>query len=79
MANSNHGCERPRTEISTSDPPLAPVGTAYPVPPFVPFFHPPVELPSSRPGGRLHVERWVGFSAIWCVPVLQVGIAEIHI
>jgi hypothetical protein len=30
-----------------------------PGPPFLPFFHPPIELVSSRPRGRCHVDGWI--------------------
>ncbi|HEY6683347.1 MAG TPA: hypothetical protein VI030_10255 [Propionibacteriaceae bacterium] len=40
------------------------VSTAYPAPPFPPFSHPPIELPSSRPRGRLHLDWRIDFSAI---------------
>jgi hypothetical protein len=37
-----------RTKISSSDPPLTAVCTAYATPSFLPFFHPPIELASFR-------------------------------
>jgi hypothetical protein len=43
---------------------LAAVCTAYPASPFLPFFHPPIELASFRPGGRLYLHRWTDPSAI---------------
>ena len=52
------------TKISSFDPPLTAVRTAYPTPPFLPFLHPPVELAACRPGGRLHLDRRVNFAAM---------------
>jgi hypothetical protein len=54
------------------------VCTAYATPPFLPFFHPPIELASGRPGGRLDVDRWVDFSAIRFGMLLDILVAEIH-
>ena len=47
------------TKINSSDPPLPAVCTAYATPPFLPFFHSPIELASSRPRGRLYLDRWI--------------------
>jgi hypothetical protein len=58
---------------------LATVSTAYPTEPFLPFFHPPIELASCRPGGRVHLHRRIGFSAICFGTVLYVAVAVIHI
>jgi hypothetical protein len=58
-----------RTKIPSFDPPLPAVCTAYPTQPFLPFFHPPIELASSGPGSRLHLDRRVNFAAI-CFAVL---------
>ena len=55
---------RSRDEINNSDPALAAVCTAYPAPPFLPFFHPPIELPSFRPRGRLRLDRWIDCTAV---------------
>jgi hypothetical protein len=68
----------PGTKINSSDPPLMAVCTAYATPPFLPFFHPPIELASGRPGGRLDVDRWVDFSAIRFGMLLDILVAEIH-
>jgi hypothetical protein len=54
------------------------VRTAYAAPPFPPFLHPPIELPSFRPRGRLHLDRRIDFSAI-CFGTLLHLAAEIHI
>jgi hypothetical protein len=48
-------------------------------PPFLPFFHPPIELASSGPSGRLDLDGWVDFAAICFGDLLQVSIAEIHV
>jgi hypothetical protein len=53
--------------------------TAYSTPPFLPLFHPPIKLPSSGPGGSLHLDRRIDFSAICFGDLLQVIGAEIHI
>jgi hypothetical protein len=58
---------------------LTAVCTAYPTPPFLPFFHPPIELASMRPGGRVNLDHRVDFAAVCCGQVLHLGIAEIHI
>jgi hypothetical protein len=79
--DSQHQQSRPgatrRSKINSSDPPLTAVCAAHAAPPLPPFAHPPVELASFRPRGRLHLDRWIDFSAICCVPPLQVGIAEL--
>ena len=46
-------------------------------PPFLPFFHPPIELASFRPRGRLHLDRWIDFSAICFGTLLDLIVAEI--
>jgi hypothetical protein len=43
---------------------LAAVCTAYATPPFLPFFHPPIELASFRPGGGVHLNRRIDFPLI---------------
>jgi hypothetical protein len=58
---------------------LTVVCTAYPTPPFLPIFHPPIELAGCRPPGRLHLDRRINFSAICFGALLPVGVAEIHI
>jgi hypothetical protein len=67
------------TKINSSDPPLTAVCTAYPTPPFPPFLHPPIELASFGPSGRLHLDRRVDFSAICFSTLLHVVVAEIQI
>ena len=67
------------TKINSSDPPLTAICAAYPAPPFLPFFHPPIELASFRPRGRLHLDRRIDFSAICLGTLLHVVVAEIHI
>ena len=44
-----------------------------------PLLHPPIELPSSGPGSRLHLDRRVNFAAVRCGTPLHVAVAEIHI
>jgi hypothetical protein len=68
-----------RTKISSPDPPLTTVCTAYATPPFLTFFHPPIKLASLRPYGRLHLDRRIDFSAICCGTLLHLMVAEIHI
>jgi hypothetical protein len=43
---------------------LTAVCTAYPTPPFLPFFYPPIELAGFRPGSRIHLDRRIDFSTI---------------
>jgi hypothetical protein len=57
------------TKISSLDPPLTTVYTAYATPPFLPFFHPPIELAGFRPGCSLNLDRRIDFSAV-CFSVL---------
>jgi hypothetical protein len=67
-------------KINSPDPALPAVCTAYPTPPFPPFFHPPIELAGFRPHGRLHRDRGgVNFAAIRLGQVLHLLVAEIHI
>jgi hypothetical protein len=59
--------------ITSFDPPLPAIGTAYPSAPFQAWpmlFHPPIELASRRPRGHLHRDRRVDFAAIR-LPVLS--------
>jgi hypothetical protein len=58
---------------------LPTIRTAYAAPPFLPFFHPPIELASLRPHRRLHLDWRIDFSAIYFGTVLHVLVAEIHI
>jgi hypothetical protein len=44
--------DRLSTEFAGRRSTLTTVSTAYAAPPFLPFFHPPIELASSRPAGR---------------------------
>jgi hypothetical protein len=57
---------------------LPAVRTAYPTQPFLPFFHPPIELASFRPRGRLDLDRWIDFSAICFSMLVHVIVAENH-
>jgi hypothetical protein len=66
-----------RTKINSSDPPLTAVRTAYPTPPFLPFLHPPIELASLRPRGRLDLDGWVHFSAVCFGQVLQLAVGQL--
>jgi hypothetical protein len=52
------------TKIDSSDPPLTPVRPAYPAQPLLTLSDPPIQLASFRPGGRLHLDRRIDFSAI---------------
>ena len=55
---------RSRDEINNSDPALAAVCTAYATPPFPPFSHPPIKLPSLGPGGHLYLDRGIDCTAV---------------
>ena len=68
-----------RTKINSPDPPLLTVRTAYATPPFLPFFHPPIQLAGIRPYGPLDHYRRLDCSAISGGKLLQVGVAQIHI
>jgi hypothetical protein len=68
-----------RTKISSPDPPLTTVCTAYATPPLLPFFDPPIELAGFRPVGRLDLDGWIDFPPICFSKLLHVGVAEIHI
>jgi hypothetical protein len=70
---------RSGTKINGSDPPLPAVLPRTRPPPFLPFFHPPVELPSLRPGGRLYLDRRIDFSAICFGKLVHLAVAEIHV
>jgi hypothetical protein len=72
-------CAACGTKINSSDPSLTAVRIAYSTPPFLPFFHPPIELASARPRGRLHLDRWIDFSAICFSMLVDVIVAQIHI
>ena len=67
------------TKINSSDPPVRAVCAGYATPPLPPFFHPPIELASFRPHGRLDLDRRIDFSAICLGMLLHLGVAEIHI
>jgi hypothetical protein len=54
---------------------LTAIWAAYAAPPFLPFFHPPSELASFRPRGRLHLNRRIDFSAICFSTLLHVVVA----
>jgi excisionase family DNA binding protein len=62
-----------RTQINRFDPPLTTVRATDSAAPFPPFFHPPIELASIRPGRRLNRYRRIDFSAICCGELLQVA------
>lgn len=63
------------TKITSSDPPLLTIRTAYPAEPLLTLFDPPIELASRRPGGHLHLDGRINCSAI-CFAVL--ARIEIH-
>jgi hypothetical protein len=52
------------TKINSSDLTLTAVRTGNATPLFLPFLHPPIELASLRPHGRLHLDWRIDFSAI---------------
>jgi hypothetical protein len=58
---------------------LTSIRTTHPPKPLLPFFHPPIELASIRPGSRVYLDRWVDCSAICFGTLLHVGVAKIHI
>jgi hypothetical protein len=58
---------------------LTAVRTAYPTPPFLPLFHPPVELATLRRRGRFHVDRRFDLSAICFGTLLHLIVGEIDI
>jgi hypothetical protein len=58
---------------------LATVSTAYSTQPLLALFHPLIEPASWRPRGRLHLDRWIDFSAICFSMLVHVIVAEIHI
>jgi hypothetical protein len=68
-----------RTKINSSDPTLTAVFAPHATPPFLPVFYPPIELASFRPGGRLHLDRRIDFSAICFGTLLHLVVAEMHI
>src|SRR6476659_9086839 len=51
------------------------VCAAYPSEPFQPVFHPPIKLPSLRPGGHGHVDRWIDCTAVRFTVLARI---EIH-
>jgi hypothetical protein len=61
--------------MTTSDPALLTVSTAYPAPPLPPFSYPPIKMPSLGPRGHLNLYRRINHSAV-CFAVLA-GI-EVH-
>ncbi len=67
------------TKINSSDPPLPAVCTAYPAEPLLTLLDPPIELPSPRRHGRLHLDRRIYLPAICSGDLLQVIVAEVHI
>ena len=52
------------------------MNNASPALPFLPLLHPPIELASSGPGGRLPLDRRVDFPAISFGMLLQLVLAE---
>jgi hypothetical protein len=65
---ARQGCAAARrTKITSFDPSLPAIIASYPAPPLHPWTtlsHPPLELPSSKPGSRLHLDRRVYFAAV---------------
>jgi hypothetical protein len=75
-----HGREPlPGRRINSFDPPLTAVGTSYPTKPFLPFFHPPIELTGLGPRGLVYLDRRIDYAAVCFVDLLHVIVAEIHI
>jgi hypothetical protein len=61
-----------RNTINSPDPLLTAVRTAYPTPPFLPFFHPPIELPSVRPrGGPMERRIKPGIPALFSLALVN--------
>jgi hypothetical protein len=56
---------------------LTAVCTAYATPPFLAFFHPPIELASFRPCDCLDLDRRIDFSAIYLAVIVLIAIAVI--
>jgi hypothetical protein len=48
----------------------------YATPPLLPFFHPPIELASLGPCGRLHLDRRIDFPAICRGKLLNLGVTQ---
>jgi hypothetical protein len=67
------------TKINGSDPTLPAVFAPHTGPPFLPFFHPPIELANFRPCRGLHLDRRIDFSAVCFGTLLHLIVAEIHI
>jgi hypothetical protein len=67
------------TKINSSDPQMPAVSTAYPTEPFLPFFHPPIELARFRPRGHGHLDRGIDYATIRFGTLLYVCVAEVHI
>jgi hypothetical protein len=57
---------------------LPAVSTTYPTPPFLPFFHPRIELPGFRPSSHLDLHGGIDFPAISFGKLLHVVVAEVH-
>ena len=72
-------CAAHGTKINSSDPPLAAVWTAHPTQPFLPIFHPPIQLASLRPRGRVNIDWRVNFAAGLLRSGAPPVVAEIHI
>ena len=57
---------------------MAAVCTAYSTPPFLPLFHPPIELAGCRSRRPLHLDRWIDFPAVCLSMLVYVIVAEIR-
>jgi hypothetical protein len=53
-----------RTKISSFDPMLPAVFALHTTQPLLALFHPPIELASWGPRGRLDLDRWVDYTAV---------------
>jgi hypothetical protein len=58
---------------------LTAVCTAYPAPPLLALFHPPIKAATSRPRSHLDLHGQIDFSAIRVGTLPHLVVAEIHI
>jgi hypothetical protein len=65
------------TKIDSSDPPLSTVLTAYPAPPRLALFDPPIELAARRPCGRLDLDRRIDFAAVRFTVLARIEIRHV--
>jgi hypothetical protein len=67
------------SKVTTIDPALFTVCTAYPAEPPLTLFDPSVELAGFGPRGRVHLDWGIDNPAICFGDLFQVGVAQIHI